>query len=276
MGAPNDTKFKVYDGATGEILGRTCSSWLKIIVFYIVYFTFLAGLFLGSVYVMQGMTGDERPNLQTRLQIPGMHSIPTLNPRKTEHHDRLKENDSILYKWKSDDETNYKFYSDLIGDAGLAQNLTGCNVAPYGWDTTSPCVYLRLNKVIDWTPVGILGKPNLEAMPYFTVDKPMVENAAYVRCGQMDTEGTEKNSLSFEYFGEGNNGGYLAGDRFPYKGKSNMESYTPPMVAVKINGLEDGLKYRVRCHTYAKNIVIDDRDNLGSFTFEVQHGDSEE
>ena len=67
----------------------------------------------------------------------------------------------------------------------------------------------------------------------------MVENAAYVRCGQMDTDDTENvEPLTFEYFGEGNNGGYLAGDRFPYKGKSEMKSYTAPMVAVKINGLQ--------------------------------------
>ena len=119
---------------------------MKIIVFYIVYFTFLAGLFLGSVYVMQGMTGEEKPNVSTRLQIPGMHSIPTLNPREKKHHDRLKENDSILYKWNSQDKANYEFYSGLI-DGLLSDTLTGCNEAPYGWDTTSPCIYLRLNKV---------------------------------------------------------------------------------------------------------------------------------
>ena len=54
------SKFQFYNSETGEILGRTGGSWLKILLFYIVYFSFLAGLFYGSLVLMQTQAGENK------------------------------------------------------------------------------------------------------------------------------------------------------------------------------------------------------------------------
>ena len=53
-------KFQFYNSETGEILGRTGASWLKILLFYIVYFSFLAGLFYGSLVLMKTQAGENK------------------------------------------------------------------------------------------------------------------------------------------------------------------------------------------------------------------------
>jgi len=296
MGAEKaeEAKFKIYDSHTGEFLGRTIGSWLKIIIFYIIYFSFLAGLFLLSLTVIGSMTGNEKPNLKTRLQIPGMNVFPAFNGKNKEHVKRLKENDNVDFVWDSTksgdaDPMNYKFYTDIIGTlefpTGNGETLGDCQQAPYGWDTTSPCLFLRLNKVIDWTPVGFFSPEEAKStnkdidtffhLPGNGLTVAMKQNGVYMRCAEL----TDEPTLTFTYFGGAStehSDGYVDSSNFPYEGnKINGlmgKDYKSPVVAVKVNGLEEGKIHRVRCHAYAKNIVIHDGDKLGSATFEMQHG----
>ena len=48
----------------------------KITVFYIAYFAFLAGLFTASIQLMQSQLPEDKPKLNTRLNIPGLHFFP--------------------------------------------------------------------------------------------------------------------------------------------------------------------------------------------------------
>ena len=116
----------------------------------------------------------------------------------------------------------------------------------------------------------------------------MAKDAVYIRCKDITTGEEVPDAVSFEYFGGQTNDGYLDSKYFPYSGKTNQPNYQSPIVAVKVNGLkvpkifeilnenffltpnfQDGEKHRIRCHAIAKNIVIDDRDNLGSISFQV-------
>jgi len=76
----------VYNSEEGTFLGRTATSWLKILTFYAIYYTFLGFLFYGSVQV--GMTritnkdvmgkdrGMDMPVLKTRTDQPGVDAWP--------------------------------------------------------------------------------------------------------------------------------------------------------------------------------------------------------
>jgi len=66
----------VYDSEEGTVMGRNGSSWLRISVFYLGYYAFLAGLFAVSISVTQSMLSDTEPFFQTRLQYPGMSVLP--------------------------------------------------------------------------------------------------------------------------------------------------------------------------------------------------------
>jgi len=240
------------------------------------------------------MTGTEKPNLQTRLNIPGLHFFPKVNPEDAVQLARFKENENIALFWNSTVSENIKYYEDIVeaekkiydekmlsANTRTDQNVVDvewselgeCGNAPYGWNGKTPCVFFRLNRVIDWEPVGLF-KPEEgtffgEAGNGLTTN--MIRNGVYIRCKDIGTRKEDSPALlSFDYFG--GKDGNLDEKYYPYQGKALQPDYQSPIVAVKILGLKDGHKYRVRCHAFAQNIVINDRDNLGSISFEVQHG----
>jgi len=294
-------KFQIYNSETGELLGRSAGSWAKISLFYVAYFAFLAGLFTASIQIMKTSIDPDMPKLQTRLNIPGLHFFPKINPMNETQTKRLKNNEQIAFFWDSSDSKD-NFYQDIIAKEfddykNMAAKVTGnkvpgknidvanfnfdsltdvngeksCNTFPYGWDSSEPCVFLRLNRIIGWQPVGLFSpEPNT----LFAADGPkanMQKNAVYIRCEakKLGTEDDAAANVGFKYFG--NNDGAITSGYFPYNGKSLQPDYQSPMVGIKITGMEDGVKYRVKCQAFAKNIVIDERDNLGSIKFEIQH-----
>lgn len=293
-------KFEFYNSETGELLGRTAGSWAKITLFYIAYFSFLAGLFTASIQIMKTSINMDKPKLQTRLNIPGLHFFPKVDPESKEQTTRLKENEGVPFFWDSSIETSYKFYSDIVATERTKynnktrdvadtesvktfdwdSNLGECGTGTYGWETSEPCIFLRLNRIIDWIPVGLFQPPKDS---FFDADgnkptKPMVKDAVYMRCnakyiGEEKPEGEEAPKLEFDYFGGDTDGGdgFVTRDFFPYAGKAAQPNYQSPIAAVKVKGLADGDKHRIRCHAFARNIVIDNRDNLGSISFEIQH-----
>lgn len=276
-------KFQFYNSETGELLGRNGASWLKITVFYVAYFTFLAGLFMASISIMKTTVNDEKPRLQTRLQIPGLHALPKLDVTKSEQVTRLSDNGGIAIKYDPDqnDQGIYtgildqikKEYGELEGEGKedfSFSSLGPCGDAPYGYDGAEPCVWIRLNKVIDWTPVGYFAPTGDKGFTAASLSSRMEKDAVYVRCESKEVESGDTGTASFTYYG--GTDGNLESKFYPFEGKKKMPGYKQPIVAVKIGGLKPGVNTRIYCRAFAKNIPIDDRDNLGSITFEVAQG----
>ena len=114
---------------------------------------------MASISVMKTTVNDEKPRLQTRLQIPGLHALPKLSPMDSAQSARLSDNDGIAIKYDHSDESDRQIYVDILDNikgeyAELDGNedfsfssLGDCGQAPYGYDSVSPCVWIRLNKV---------------------------------------------------------------------------------------------------------------------------------
>lgn len=286
MGSDSKTtgppKFQFYNSETGELLGRNGASWLKITIFYIAYFTFLAGLFMASISIMKTTVNDEKPRLQTRLQIPGLHALPKLDPMEGPHSSRLSENDGIAIKYDYATEGNSQIYVDILdtlvdqysemdgGEDFSFSSLGECGQAPYGYDSSSPCVWIRLNKVIDWTPVGYFAPTEEKGFTAASLNSRMEKDAVYIRCESKEVESGNLDVATFSYFG--GTDGNLESKYYPFTGKKNMPKYQQPIVAVKVGNLTPGVNTRIYCRAFAKNIPIDDRDNLGSVTFEITAG----
>jgi len=289
--AAAEHKFQIYDADKGTFLGRTGASWLKITVFYIAYFAFLAGLFTASIQLMQSQLPQEdgkfkKPKLNTRLNIPGLNYFPKFGADNADQKQRLGDNNGIAFYWqdgKKDGSDGYQYYvkqtEEVFKSYAATPSCAGCkdfNTQTLGacadpqasWDAGKPCVYFRLNRVIDWQPVGLF-KP--EDGTFFAKDgptKPMVKDATYIRCEAKDEDGNVIDS-PFTYFGGDNNGGdgYFPADYFPYKGKVDQETYESPIVAVQISdSLEDDEEYRITCQAFAGNIIRNKERKIGSET----------
>lgn len=92
---------------------------MKITVFYIAYFAFLAGLFTASVQLMQSQLSDDKPKLNTRLNIPGLNYFPKFAASSDEQKKRLADNEGIAFYWKDgqkEGDDGYQFYVDQTLD----------------------------------------------------------------------------------------------------------------------------------------------------------------
>ena len=56
---------------TGAIMGRTPMSWLLITVFYIIYYTCLAGFWVACLYIFFQFVDDEKPRWEQENSLIG-------------------------------------------------------------------------------------------------------------------------------------------------------------------------------------------------------------
>jgi len=289
-------KFQFYDSDKGTFLGRTGGSWAKITVFYIAYFAFLAGLFTASIQLMQSQLPDDKPKLNTRLNIPGLHFFPKFDMKNADDKERLGNNEGITFMWDGQNgDLGYQYYVDstkktfatydapaegatdfdtnTLGDCSPAKDST------FGWGSGKPCIYFRINKVINWEPVGLFApeEGTFFAQPNNGLTKPMVRDATYVRCQAKNEDNEVIDSSStqlFKYWGGANDGGdgYFHPSFFPYQGKQAQKGYESPIVAVQVVGLEEGEMYKVQCRVFGASFFDNDKGKEGFIQFTIQNG----
>jgi len=286
-------KFEFYNAEKGTVLGRNLTSWLKILAFYVCYFTFLAGLFTASVQMMEKQLPGDKPMRQTRLNVPGIHYFPAFDMKDPDQKSRLSDNEGISFAYNDGEVTGDNGYDYYVNATQkVMDTYTNSSDAPdhkdfnletlgpcspmksgyqYGWDQGQPCIYFRINRVIDWEPVGLF-EPEHDSNFNLTGNlptKPMVVDATYIRCMAKTEDNEEIEGEIFKYYGGDANGGdgYIPKEFFPYKGKYIQPAYESPIVAVQIVGLGKGQAYKVRCAAYGASFLHDGRHREGEITF---------
>ncbi|CAH1186589.1 unnamed protein product [Phyllotreta striolata] len=138
----------------------------------------------------------------------------------------------------------------------------------YGYNSPSPCVFLKLNRIIDWTPrvfnFSQAGMPP-ELADY--VDNLNATNSTermvWVSCNGV-TPIDKEHIKGFNYSPRG-----FASYYYPYK---NVDNYLSPIVAVQIVDVTPNVVIQVECRAWADNIkyVGGSLNRAGSVTFEIQ------
>jgi len=173
----------------GTVMGRTGGSWARIGIFYLIFYSFLAGWFA----VMLGVfwtTLDPQTNPSytpcepdgslggSLLQSPAMGYLPKPKPDNVE---------STLIWFKRDNEKDVKYWADYLnntitndyehkGGNSDGQNLVNCDANrkrardeacifdprdlstkcqkedSFGYQQGKPCVLIKMNKMINWIP----------------------------------------------------------------------------------------------------------------------------
>jgi len=77
-------KYFIYNPDTGEILSRTPLSWLKITLFYCVYYTLLAGFWIGCLHIFFMTIPSEHPRWLLDASIIGSNPGLGIRPKPTD------------------------------------------------------------------------------------------------------------------------------------------------------------------------------------------------
>ncbi|PAA48411.1 hypothetical protein BOX15_Mlig008425g2, partial [Macrostomum lignano] len=278
----------LYNRNTGQILGRTGVSWAKIGAFYIVYYSCLAGFFVGMLSVfLYGVIVEDIPyrtGENSLLQMnPGLGFRPQPSMDSTliefvqgepatyagemanlqQMYDTYKEMelkpDNVNVRKACEPDSKPDREPFKVCKFNWTRWLQDCNPSTdFGYAVGKPCVVLKMNRVYGWLP-----DPLDPEVPH-----PMVtcfgENPA-------DTENIGEleyfPSMETNYTGTPARMGYFSQAYFPYL---KQVGYRAPLVAVRFSNLRNNSLVMVRCELRnLRNSRINTVDRDGMVRFEI-------
>jgi len=304
----------VYNPNEGTVLGRGGKSWGRLLVFYTFYYIFLACLFIASITICFNCLDKEEPYFQTRLESPGVTIQPKLHSKKSLERDvmfSVSDPDSyakytqqlteFLAPYNPENQTSENGFIDcdksLPKDYGTygrtelkddqtkvckfsTSQLGACGSGEFGYDKGQPCVLVKLNRVINWTPLGyFLDEDKATGFPWSKAPdlsdvlgkKKHTNHQLYVSCyglkpeDQENLNGEEGVSKKTKIKPKGLGMGF-----FPYRGKAIQPHYLSPLVGVQFTNVKRGVLINVGCKVYAQNIEENDKLESGFFKFKLQ------
>ncbi|KAM9323662.1 sodium/potassium-transporting ATPase subunit beta-3-like [Pholidichthys leucotaenia] len=259
-------KDSIYNPRTGELLGRTASSWALILLFYLVFYCFLAGMFALTMWVMLLTLDEYVPRYRDRVPTPGLVIRPNTLDISFNKSDQQKyaqyvqHLESFLQRYNDTEQENNEecnpgeyFLQDNSEDMtkkacrfkrGSLSLCSGLSDMNFGYSEGKPCVLLKMNRIIGLKPVG----------------------TPYISCTVK-----KDNPVQMHYFPSE---GRFDKMYFPYYGKKAHENYVQPLVAVKLLLTKEDYnkELSVECRVEGSNLQNnDERDKfLGRVTFRIK------
>ncbi|KAE8620845.1 hypothetical protein XENTR_v10010496 [Xenopus tropicalis] len=275
----NEFKEFMWNPRTREFMGRTASSWGLIVSFYLVFYAFLTGMFALSMYVMLQTIDEYTPKYWDRLTSPGLMIRPKtdtleivysisgnsswapyvsqLNSMLDPYNDTVQMQQgsvcpSGVFNKQDDtgDVRNYpkkacQFLRSSLGDC------SGLTDPTYGYSTGSPCLLIKMNKIINFYPGVIPSLSNTSITINCTgttanMDQMLGSRTYYPSSNPSNgtSNGTSLGTMDLMYF--------------PYYGNRAQKNYSQPLVAVKFYNLTLNQDLYVQCRANAVNINTND------------------
>ncbi|XP_028321352.1 sodium/potassium-transporting ATPase subunit beta-1b [Gouania willdenowi] len=286
----------LWDSEKGELMGRTGSSWLKILVFYVIFYGCLAGIFIGTIQAMLLTLSDFKPTWQDRVAPPGLSHTPKAD--KTEvafsltdittylpyttalkdflaQYDDEKQQDKMKFEDCGLEPADYKNRGDLESDLGVRKacrfprSLLGpCSGADqhFGFDKGQPCIVVKLNRIVNFRP-----RPPTSNATIPEEAHPKVQpNLIPLYCTNKKAEDAGKiGEINYYGIGEG-----FPLQYYPYYGKLLHPQYLQPLVALHFTNLTRNQELRIECKVYGDNIKYNEKDRYqGRFDIKIQVND---
>ncbi|XP_054482195.1 sodium/potassium-transporting ATPase subunit beta-2b isoform X1 [Anoplopoma fimbria] len=275
-GEKSGWKESIWNPRTREFLGRTASSWGLILLFYVVFYIFLAGLFALTMYVMLQTLDEHKPTWQDRLSTPGMVIRPksetyeiVYSIKDTESWDMYAQaldkfltpyNNSVQAEKNNACTPDQYFLQEDSGDVKnnpkrscqfnrtILEDCSGINDRYYGYQDGKPCIIIKLNRVIGMLP----GKDG---------------QAPYVTCGAKREDSDKIGEMI--YFPPNGTFNLMY---YPYYGKKAQVNYSQPLVAVKFLNITANEDINIECKINANNIPVGgERDKFaGRVSFKLR------
>uniref|UniRef100_A0A8C6HBM3 Sodium/potassium-transporting ATPase subunit beta n=1 Tax=Mus spicilegus TaxID=10103 RepID=A0A8C6HBM3_MUSSI len=218
-------KLFIYNPSSGEFLGRTSKSWGLILLFYLVFYGFLAALFTFTMWAMLQTLNDEVPKYRDQIPSPGLMVFPkpqtaleyTFSMSEPQTYEKLVEDlKSFLKPYSVEEQKNLTScpdgapfiqhgpdYRACQFPVSLLEECSGVTDANFGYSKGQPCILVKMNRIIDLIPDGY---PQISCLP----KEENATIATYPEFGVLDLK------------------------YFPYYGKKRHVGYRQPLVAVQV------------------------------------------
>ncbi|XP_053721715.1 sodium/potassium-transporting ATPase subunit beta-3b isoform X2 [Synchiropus splendidus] len=223
--AAESWRDSIYNPRTREFLGRTATSWGLILLFYLLFYGFLAAMFLLTMWVMLQTLSDDVPRHQDRVKSPGLvirpHAadisfnrsdpadyrpyVQQLHSLLQRYNDSIQERNDLCLVGEFTEQDQEPVKRVCQFKRSLLRQCSGLPDASFGFAEGRPCVIVKMNRIVGLRP---LGEP-------------------YINC----TSKQRQSPLQIQYFPAE---GRLDKMFFPYYGKKAHPDYVQPLVAVKL------------------------------------------
>ncbi|KAL5964232.1 Sodium/potassium-transporting ATPase subunit beta [Taenia solium] len=240
----------------GTFLNRTLSSWAKIFIYYVIFYTCLFGFLVGMIFFVTNVVVDERvPSLTGRQSLlglsPGLTFLPFVEAKGKLHPYPLYDSNNkakyveLMRKYVSGYRAMPKNCDFLMGTRLLGNLYDACQfplrlLGPCEIRSNSSqefCIFLKMNKVFGYLP-DVSG------------------NKIFVSC--QATDGSKDRELGPATFyppasDRNQTVGYFSTVSFPYL---NQAGYQSPLLAVTFPRIAKNVSITVGCKYL--NINIED------------------
>ncbi|XP_008405872.1 sodium/potassium-transporting ATPase subunit beta-1a [Poecilia reticulata] len=268
-----------------EFLGRTGGSWLKIFLFYVIFYGCLAAIFIGTIQALLLTIHEFKPTHQDRVAPPGLSHTPRSDKSEItfkmddpstyekyitsmkaflEKYSEEKQMDNSKYEDCSDIPSKYVDRGILEDDNGVRKscrfershlgNCSGEKDENFGFSKGMPCLIVKLNRIVNFRP-----KPptNNNSLPDALKGKTF-ENYIPIHCKNKREEDEHKIG-AINYFGLKGLAGFPL-QYYPYYGKRLHPDYLQPLVAIQFTNLTFDQELRIECKVYGDNIDYNEKD----------------
>ncbi|XP_068079034.1 sodium/potassium-transporting ATPase subunit beta-3a isoform X1 [Danio rerio] len=167
-------KDAIYNPRTGELFGRTARNWGLILLFYLVFYGFLAAMFVFTLWVMLQTLNDDTPKYRDRVASPGLVIRPnSLNIEfnrsdPLEYGQYVQHLESFLHQYNDSEQAKNDLcmagqYSEQDGESlkkvcqfkrSLLYSCSGMEDTTFGYAKGQPCVIVKMNRIIGLKPSG--------------------------------------------------------------------------------------------------------------------------
>ncbi|XP_021940079.1 sodium/potassium-transporting ATPase subunit beta-2-like isoform X2 [Zootermopsis nevadensis] len=294
---PHKTKIEAltsffYDSDEGSCLGRTPSQWLRVFLFYLVFYIWLAAFWAACMwgllqtidtdtptYVLDSSIIGTSPGLASRPMPPeGRESIltyakvnkswvtpnnwiPTVDKLLEEYQTTLNNTQKCSYRNSKEDDNS-------VCDVDI--NSWG-DCKPNGSFVSNICMYFKINKVFEWKPDYY---KELESLPKDMPDDlknvinntflsyPEKKNKVWLSC-EGRHEADQEHLGPVRYFPEQGFPGYF----YPFR---NQIGFRSPIVAMRILEPKTDVVINLECRAWARNIEHDRKEQLGMLNYKIK------